>query len=174
MARNKLCRDKFQIKPCHRRWSSIKIPYVDRRDKLKWIIIKEDEGKRKKKELSELTKSSKTDRPWRLQLLVRSIWFCSISISIEYWMDIVAMHEIRELIRHDSLSSSPASWLGHMLVFFVSFHHVRSEREGDEVYIHPQVTSQHWSQQSFWKFIISVFKESLALAKEIWMSEKKV
>ena len=85
-----MCLDKFQIKPCHRRWSSILNPYVDRRDKLKWIIIK-GWGKKEKKKRSKLTERRQSRPPLASAIISSLNCFCSRSISVEYWMDIAAM-----------------------------------------------------------------------------------
>jgi hypothetical protein len=126
MARNKMRMERFQIKPCHRRWSSILNPYVDRRDKLKWIIIK---GWGRKETKLNLQKGVKRITNDMVSAIISSLnRFCSKS------------YQRRVLNRH--CSNVWDSWIDQawqFIVFaskltrtyaclFVSFHHVKSGR----------------------------------------------
>lgn len=141
----------FQIKPCHRRWSSILNPYVDRRDKLKWIIIKRMRQERKR---VKTYRKKQSRSPWASVKLVRSMVSVRDLISVEYWMDIVAM------LRFVNWSGMTVCRLRQqadldICLSFMSFHHVRSGREGDKVHIHPLVKSRELLEVHVEKYLAS-------------------
>lgn len=162
-----MCMEEFQIKPCHRRWSSIINPYVDRRDKLKWIIIKgwgkkENKVKNLQKGVNQITNGVVSASISSLKC------FCSRS------------HQRRVLNRH--CSNVWDLWIDQAWQFIVFaskltrtyaclFCVVSSCKvgKGKEIRCTHTPTIKTWELSC--KFMLkrkSAFKESLALAKEIW------